>query len=48
MYEFVDLFFLEIVELVCEYGWVFDDYFSVDGMLIEVWVLMKSFWFKDD
>lgn len=24
------------------------DYFLVDGILIEVWVLMKFFWFKDD
>lgn len=43
-----EVFFVRVVELAREHGWVSNEHFSVDGTLIEAWASMKSFRRKDD
>ncbi len=38
-----DLFFVSVVALAQEHGWVSDEHFSVDGTLIQAWASLKSF-----
>ncbi len=42
-----DLFFVCVVGLAQEHGWVSDEHFSVDGTLIQAWASLKSFALKD-
>jgi len=42
-----DLFFVGVVSLAQEHGWVSDEHFSVDGTLIQAWASLKSFAPKD-
>ena len=46
-HEAAKLFFVQVVALAHEQGWVSDEHFSVDGTLIESWASLKSFVPKD-
>lgn len=43
-----DQFFVSVVEVARERGWVSNEHFSVDGTLIGAWASMKSFRPKND